>query len=229
MNISGKQAIIFDFDGTLVDTSEAICHSFNEALKKCELSQIAPHKIRAMIGRPLVGMLGSVVDGLSRDTIDRFVREYRSIFFTDSLALTRLMSGTQEMLAHFSSHLKLGIATSRRSDGALHILGHFGLLHYFSTIVGIEHVSNAKPDPEPIRLTLEQLQVSAARAVMVGDTVDDVVAGKKAGLIAVGVTTSTTSRAQLIDGGADHVITGLSALVDLIKLSDYLPAKNSSQ
>ena len=223
MGVSSKQAIIFDFDGTLVDASDAICHSFNAALEKCRLPRMDPQQIRAMIGRPLVGMFESVAEGSSEADVDEFVGEYRSAFFTHSLVLTRLMPGTEETLAHFSSSLKLGIATSRKSDGALHILENFGLLGYFSAVVGIEHVSISKPDPEPIHRTLDQLQVPAERAVMVGDTTDDMMAGKRAGVTAVGVTTGTTSRAELIEGGADHVVTQLSALVDLVELSGPAP------
>ena len=84
-------------------------------------------------------------------------------------------------------------------------------------------MSEPKPDPEPIHRTLEQLQVPADRAVMVGDTVDDMMAGKRAGLTVVGVTTGTTSRAELIEGGADHVVTELSTLVDLVELSNLFP------
>ncbi len=217
MGGSSKQAIIFDFDGTLVDASDAICHSFNAALEKCGLPRMDPERIRSMIGRPLVGMFERVAEGSSEADVDRFVSEYRSAFFTHSLVLTRLMPGTEETLTHFSSALKLGIATSRKSDGALHILQNFGLLDYFSAVVGIEHVSVSKPDPEPIHRTLEQLQVPAERAVMVGDTTDDMMAGKRAGVMTVGVTTGTTSRAELIEGGADHVVTRLSALVDLVE------------
>ena len=218
MGVSGKQAIVFDFDGTLVDASEAICHSFNQALRKCELPRMDPQEIRAMIGRPLVGMFEGV-EGSAGVDADHFVREYRSAFFSHGLVLTRLMPGAEETLTHFSSSLKLGIATSRKSDGALHILKNFGLLDHFSAVIGIEHVSESKPDPEPIYRTLEQLQVPVEQAVMVGDTTDDMTAGKRAGLTAVGVTTGTTSRAELIEGGADHVVTELSALVDLVDLS----------
>jgi|AP82_1055514.scaffolds.fasta_scaffold71842_2 HAD superfamily hydrolase (TIGR01509 family) len=222
MGVSGKQAIVFDFDGTLVDASNAICHSFNQALEKCQLPRMDPQEIRAMIGRPLVGMFESV-EGSAGVDADHFVREYRGAFFSHSLVLTRLMPGAEETLTHFSSRLKLGIATSRKSDGALHILKNFGLLDHFSAVVGIEHVSNSKPDPEPIHRTLEQLQVPAEQSVMVGDTTDDMTAGKRAGLTAVGVTTGTTSRAELIEGGADHVVTELSALVDLVDLSHLSP------
>ncbi len=217
--MSSKQAIVFDFDGTLVDASEAICHSFNQALRKCELPRMDPREIRAMIGRPLVGMFESAVEGKAGVDADHLIREYRSAFFTHSLVLTRLMPGAEETLTHFSSKLKLGIATSRKSDGALHILKNFGLLDHFSAVVGIEHVSESKPDPEPIHRTLEQLQVPADQAVMVGDTTDDMTAGKRAGLTSVGVTTGTTGRDELIEGGADHVVAGLSALVDLVDLS----------
>ncbi|MEE8350023.1 MAG: HAD family hydrolase [Acidobacteriota bacterium] len=223
MGEASKQAIIFDFDGTLVDASEAICHSFNQALERCEHSPMDPREIRAMIGTPLVSMFESVVEGLSESDVTPFLREYRSAFFTHSRVLTRLMPGAEETLNHFSTRLKLGIATSRRSDGALHILKSFGLRDYFSSVVGIEHVSEAKPDPEPIHQTLEQLQVPADRAVMVGDTIHDMTAGKRAGVTAVGVTTGTTSRPALIEAGADHVVTELSALVDLVELSNLSP------
>ncbi|MDA2934125.1 HAD family hydrolase [Acidobacteria bacterium AH-259-D05] len=216
MKMRKTQAIVFDFDGTLVDASEAICHAFNLALQRCNLPQMSPQDIRAMIGRPLVSMFKDVVKGDCSVDIDNLIREYQQTFFSQSLPLTRLMPGTLETLAHFSPTVKLGIATSRRSDGAVRILDRFGLLRYFSAVVGIEHVEDSKPDPEPIHRTLQQLQVPADRAVMVGDTIDDMIAGKRAGLTTVGVTTGAHSRAELINAGADHVLTELLALVDLI-------------
>jgi pyrophosphatase PpaX len=210
------KAIIFDFDGTLVDASEAISRSFNFALRECGYPEIEESQIFRMIGAPLVEMFTSRFPEAREDQIEHFVAEYRKVFLSNNLNLTRLLPGVVQVLSHYFPETRLAIATSRRSDGAIRILEKFGLRRYFPIIVGIEHVKDSKPHPEPIYRALEQLGTGPEDSVMVGDTRVDMIAGRRAELQTVGVTTGTSSETDLLDAGAHHVLNRLSDLIHIV-------------
>ena len=155
-----------------------------------------------MIGAPLVEMFTSRFPEAREDQIEHFVAEYRKVFLSNNLNLTRLLPGVVQVLSHYFPETRLAIATSRRSDGAIRILEKFGLRRYFPIIVGIEHVKDSKPHPEPIYRALEQLGTGPEDSVMVGDTRVDMIAGRRAELQTVGVTTGTSSETDLLDAGA---------------------------
>lgn len=209
-------ALLFDFDGTLVDASEAIYEAFSGVLRENALPVLTRTQVAAMVGLPLRDMFGQVQRQASSQQIECYVQQYRRLFFPISRGRSRLLPGSREVLAHFSSRRKLAIATSRRSDGALHILDGYGLSHFFSAVVGSEQVKRLKPDPEAIVLALEHLEVDSGVAVMVGDTTHDVAAGTAAGVLTVGVTTGPFGRSELQAAGATWVIDSLSELVDLL-------------
>jgi phosphoglycolate phosphatase-like HAD superfamily hydrolase len=106
----------------------------------------------------------------------------------------------------------LAIATHRSETGARQILQGFGLLDRFPVLVGLERIRRTKPDPEPVLLALRELGVEPASAAMVGDTPDDMRAGRAAGARTVGVTTGIHSRVTMENAGAEIVVDSLDEL-----------------
>ncbi|MBI5534040.1 MAG: HAD-IA family hydrolase [Deltaproteobacteria bacterium] len=210
------QAIVFDFDGTLIDASEAIIESFFAVLRAHGFAEPEQPWIRSRIGKPLVGIFAEIDTAASPEQLQAYVEEYRTYFFPLSAAKTRPLPGVVDALRSLSARCKFGIATSRKGDGALHILKSLGLDNHFPVIVGIEDVAHPKPDAEPVLSVLRQLAVAPSRAMMVGDTADDVAAGKNAGTVSVGVTTGAFGADELKRAGADHVLSGLDQLVSLM-------------
>jgi phosphoglycolate phosphatase-like HAD superfamily hydrolase len=210
--IKDFEGVIFDFDGTLVDASEAICISFNTVLRKYGVPLLEDAQVRAMIGRPLRDMFSAVFPDAGPEEIAGFVAEYRQVFHPISPNLSRPLPGAVEALSYFSGFMRIGIVTSRSSYGAIRILENLKMSEYIATVVGIEHVAKPKPDPEPVLLALNRLSLPAGRSAMIGDTTDDVHAAKGAGLVAVGITTGVQSREQLRLAGADLVIDSLGEL-----------------
>jgi HAD superfamily hydrolase (TIGR01509 family) len=210
-------AIVFDFDGTLVDASEAICSSFNAVLLDHGFPLLETDVIKTKIGRPLKELFAEVDHAANDDVLQSYVEEYRKHFFPISAAKTRPMPGVVEALDEIGRGRKLAIATSRKADGAEHILRSLGLAHHVGAVVGLEDVTCVKPDPEPVLRALSRIGVEPARAMMVGDTEDDVVAGLRAGTRSVGVTTGAFSAQQLSRAGAHHVVTGMKQLAELLR------------
>jgi phosphoglycolate phosphatase-like HAD superfamily hydrolase len=96
------------------------------------------------------------------------------------------------------------------------MLHAFGLDTCFTTVVGIDRVRNGKPHPEPVLLALRELGVPGDQAVLVGDTVDDIVAAAASGVRAIGVTTGSSPREALLQAGAAHVVDRIDELLAAI-------------
>jgi pyrophosphatase PpaX len=118
-----------------------------------------------------------------------------------------------ETIPRLAAIASLAVVTSRLTESAVRILDGLGLAGRFSSFVGIDRVSRPKPDPEALLLALSELGVAATAAVMVGDTPDDVTAGKEAGTWTVGVTTGAYGAGELARAGADEVVPTLGDLL----------------
>jgi HAD superfamily hydrolase (TIGR01509 family) len=214
--LHGCKAVLFDFDGTLVDASEAICTSFNEVLKTRRLAPIPHDSIRPMIGRPLRDMFREVGAASEEHDLDTCVSLYRDAFLPRSISLSRLLPGVHTTVPRLASVMRLSVVTNRVSDGAWRMLHAFGLDTCFTTVVGIDRVRNGKPHPEPVLLALRELGVPGDQAVLVGDTVDDIVAAAASGVRAIGVTTGSSPREALRQAGAAHVVDRIDELLAAI-------------
>lgn len=210
-------AVLFDFDGTLVDASEAICRAFDEALALRGREPFPHDEVRRMIGRPLRDMFAEAHPGAGPDDLEAYVAGYREAFGPLAVPLSRPMPTAVETVDALAPRMRLGVVTTRASEGAVRILHALGLLDRFGTIVGLERVDRPKPAPEAVLVALEELGARAERAVMVGDTPDDVLAGRAAGTRTVGVTTGVFDAAALVEAGADHVIARLAELPPLLR------------
>lgn len=210
----GVEAVLFDFDFTLVDASEVICRAFAEVVAGRGAPPLPDEAVRVMIGRPLTEMFRVALPEISPDEVEACVVDYRRRFAPLALPMSRLLPRVEGVLARLhQAGLALAVVTSRASDGAEVILTGLGQRERFRLIVGLEQVERPKPDPEPVRLALGALGVAADRAVMVGDTPDDVRAGRAAGTRTVAVTTGVHGPAALRKAGPDLLVASLDELL----------------
>jgi len=210
------RAVIFDFDGTLFDATEAICHSLNAALAAHGRAPLPREEILPRIGRPLYEIFQALEPAATAARVQAHVDAYRAAFWPVCLTSTREMPGLHACLDGLRQRVKLGIATNRSENGARYILDGFGFGAYFATIVALEHVQKVKPHPEAVLTACAQLGVPPALALMVGDTPDDMAAGHAAGAPTIGVTTGAYDRAALLEAGASEVINTLADLPAMV-------------
>ena len=209
---SDVEAVLFDLDGTLIDASQAICFSFNEALIQHNLKPLPEDEIKAAIGRPLRELFSERGEQVP---VGELVEGYKQAFARVADGRSFVMPGAKACVSTLSERNKLGVVTSRSSAGTIRILRDFGLLDYFSTLVGIDDVDEPKPSPAPVLFALGKLEVAAPRSVFVGDTTYDMEAGKKAGTKTIGVTSGSHHREELLAAGADLVVDDLIAVQNL--------------
>jgi len=212
--LSEMDAVLFDLDGTLIDASEAICLSFNEALTRHGLKPLSDDTVKAAIGRPLRELFE---EQCRQVPVDDLIEGYKRAFLRVAPGRSFLMPGVQELVSLLSKRRKLGVVTSRSSAGTAQILRDLGLLEYFSLLVGIEDVEQPKPNPAPVLFALHKLEVTAQKSVFVGDTTYDMEAGRRAGTMTVGVTSGSHTKEQLLAAGADFVVSDLITFRNLFQ------------
>ncbi len=207
------KAAVFDFDGTLFDATGAIVHSFNAALRHHARPELPPESILRKIGRPLYEMFPALVPDIGTDEVNGYIDAYREAFGPVCVRMTRPLPGLDTALDFLRRRgVRLAIATNRSARGARAILEGFGYGDAFEVIIALEDVEHVKPHPQPVLRACAGLMADPARAAMVGDTPDDMLAARAAGAFAVGVLTGVHDRAALGAAGAHAVLENIGQL-----------------
>ncbi|RUU58994.1 phosphoglycolate phosphatase [Mesorhizobium sp. M2C.T.Ca.TU.002.02.1.1] len=181
------KAILFDLDGTLIDSAPDIAAAVNELLAGRDLPPLKVDQIRAMIGGGVMKLVERAFAAsgspLAGSALEEANRDMAPIYRRHLTGLTRLMPGVRETLTHF--HLNgtaMGVVTNKPQLATREILLHFHLTEYLGAIVGGDAVTKLKPAPDALLLALDQLQAEPYEALMVGDSVSDVGAARATGM-----------------------------------------------
>ena len=209
--------IIYDLDGVLVDSSDAICLSFNTALEDAGQPPCTDEVIRSMIGVPLDEMYRRVLPQSRWGLIEGCFKRYREVFMDISVEHTRMLEGVEETLTHFEEEgLQQCLATNKSTPEAEKILAHLGIDGYFDLIVGYDDVPNPKPSPDMILLALDAMGVKPSEAVLAEDSPTGLAAGKDAGVYTVAVATGFYSPETLAESEPDYLIDEIKALREIV-------------
>ena len=199
-------AILFDLDGTLIDSIELILNSARHAFIGFEGRAPTAEEWRAGIGRPLRTVLREYAAGDDAET-DRLFQRYRDYQLEHHDRLIRPYAGIVETVQSLAqAGPPMALVTSKADWMAEKALVHVGLDRLVPTIVGCDTCVNHKPHPEPVERALALLGVGADNALFVGDSPHDVESGRAAGVMTVGVAWGAFSAAELAGAGADVVI-----------------------
>ncbi len=190
-----QAVILFDLDGTLIDSTEAILESFHHSFKVHKVSAPRDESIKSLIGHPLDIMYKEL--GISENRAWDFVQTYKEHYRKISRQKTYLLNQAKESIEKAATFARLGIVTTKTARYSKELLEHMGIMFHFETLIGRENVEKPKPDPEPIFKALEALSVTKNNVWMIGDTFMDILSAKNAGIEHVAVTSGYESRKSL--------------------------------
>lgn len=177
--------LLFDLDGTLIDSTEAILESFHNSFDVLNYPHPKDDDIKALIGYPLDIMYANL--GIEEQMVDTFVQTYKAHYRKISTQKTVLLKNAKESIVEASKIAELGVVTTKTGRYSEVLLEHFEILKYFKVLVGREHVQNPKPDAEPILTALKSFEIANKEIFMIGDTKLDLLSAKNAGVKSIGV------------------------------------------
>lgn len=209
-------AILFDLDGTLTDPVEGITRSIQHALERLGAQNRTRADLAAYIGPPLRGTFGLLLETEDPLVIEQAMTLYRERFAVLGLFENAVYADVPEMLARLHAlHYPLYIATAKPRIYAGQILEHFSLAHYFTGIYGSELDGRYDDKAELIAYLLRHEQLVPETTVMVGDRSHDIVAAKRNGIRAIGVTYGYGTHKELMQAGADLICRSPADIVAL--------------
>jgi endonuclease-3 related protein len=212
------EALLFDLDGTLVDSMKVILRALNSVLSKRGLSSFTAMELCEVSGIPLRKFLSSRFPNIGRDLVDICVNEFYTLYLQTSLEECKLFPPVKEVLKQLRSRdIKLGLVTTTPRKLVDRDLERFGLRKFFEVVVTGDDVQAHKPAPEAVLKAISELGLkSRDGCAIVGDSPHDISAGKAAGIITIAITTGLCSRKRLARENPNFIIESMSELPKIV-------------
>jgi phosphoglycolate phosphatase len=202
--------ILFDLDGTLIDSTEAILESFHNSFDVFKAKHPSDEEIKALIGYPLDVMYREL--GVLEESVWDYVDTYKEHYRVISREKTELLLNAKESVVLASEIAEIGIVTTKTGKYSQVLMEHFGIMDYFKVLIGREHVQNPKPDAEPILKALKSFDNEDKNIWMIGDTKLDLISAKNAGVNSIGVLSGYDSK-EVLQKYTNHIFeTALDAV-----------------
>ncbi|MBM1173260.1 phosphoglycolate phosphatase [Microvirga arabica] len=217
--MSQLKAIIFDLDGTLVDSARDLQDATNTLLAEEGLRQIGLDEVKSMIGDGAAKLVERATSAAGGDLmrLPEFVARFLKIYEANASCHTEAYPGVVDTLAGLRRlELPLAVVTNKPYAATMDILEALDLSAYFNAVVGGDTLPERKPHPAPILMALERLGVTPKAALMVGDNYHDVQAARAAGVRAFAVTYGYSHKPHA-ELGADHLLEKMADLLPIIE------------
>ena len=205
--------IIFDLDGTLVDSKRDIAGAQLWVLHQLGVDSYKLEDIYPLIGKPLTEIFSRFLPPSLQHRTAEAAEMYKTYYPPRAFETTTLFPGVRETLdALHTRGIRLATATTKLTPGTRRVMTHFNIDGYFDQIQGSDNIP-FKPDPFIINKILEDQSWDRTKTLMVGDTDNDIHAGKRAGIATCGVTYGSLPKEQMQKLEPDFVIDSLSELL----------------
>ena len=217
------RAILFDLDGTLIDTTDLILRCFSHSWQSVYGLEHSRDALIATFGIPLreaMRLLLAQSDGAALgnggDPVERLLNEYRSFNVANHDTIAHPFAGAREVVRALRERgYRIGVVTSKGRDLAVRGLKLCALDELFDTSVCLEDTDVHKPSPEPILAALNRLGISSEEGAYVGDSCHDIVAGRRAGVKTVAALWGPVPRADLECERPDHLAESFDDLLEI--------------
>ncbi len=205
--------ILFDLDGTLVDTSKDITNAVNYALKAHGIQEITVRDAINMVGEGITRLIEKILGDEKLHMRDEIIKRFIEYYSEHLADYSREYPFVRETLEQLNGYKK-AVISNKRELLSSELLDKLDLRKYFNHVAGSDTTSEKKPSPVPIFYVMKKLYAKQNESIIVGDSNFDIEAGKKAGIKTVAVTYGYRERQYLQD--ADYIIDSLKDLTALI-------------
>lgn len=208
------KALLFDLDGTLLDTNELIIESFLHVLGETFPGKYSREHVLPFLGPPLY----ETFDGIDPTLTETLTASYRKWNLERHDQMVVPFEGVVDTLRQLKQGgYKMAIVSTKRREMIDRGLQLMECETLFDTIVGFEDVTHTKPDPEPIQIALQRIGANKEDALMIGDNFHDIVGGQRAGVDTAAVAWSIKGEAHLATFKPTYMLHQMSDLLDIVK------------
>ncbi|MCM3786383.1 pyrophosphatase PpaX [Neobacillus mesonae] len=207
--------VLFDLDGTIIDTNELIISSFLHVLGELGPGVLPREEIIPHMGGTLEQQMQAFT---GKAEVAEYVTGYRAYNAIHHDAMVNPFPNVLTVVEQLHAQgIRMGVVTTKIRPSTLKVLEAFDLKKYMEVIVTVSDVTHPKPHPEPVLKAVEELGVDPATTVMVGDSPVDIQSAKAAGVKAAGVAWSLKGEAKLMEYGPDYILHDMNDILTLIQ------------
>lgn len=209
------ELMIFDLDGTLVDSREDIANAVNHTLIEIGLKEKNMEEISSYIGTGMEDLIRKSIDGKTDCCFEDALSIMSEYYKKHSLDNTHLFPGVKEVLDYFRNKRKV-IITNRKREFAVDTLTALNIYGYFEDITGGDNLGCMKPSSCPLEKAMHKFKMNKEKTIIIGDMYIDILAGKKAGIITCAVTYGIGKRDDIVKAKPDYMIDEIARLKEII-------------
>jgi len=208
------ELILFDLDGTLIDSLDDLANATNHMLLSLGRAAVTREQVRGYVGQGARRLVERAMPDAATEEIERGLSLFLVYNEEHIVDRTRLYPGVVETLTTLrNAGMTLVIVSNKNVALCCKVLKTLGADGFFASVIGADSLPERKPSPEPLLKVLRDFGIPPERAVMVGDSVNDIAAGKAAGMVTIGCTFGYGEMAEIAD--ADYLIDSLPGLLEL--------------
>jgi phosphoglycolate phosphatase len=215
------KAVIFDLDGTLVDSAPDLMLATNHVLSRLERRAITMDEVRSFVGHGARALIkrgcAATGDAIDEKTLDFYFAEFLR-FYEKNIAVNSVaFPGVIDLLKRCAAGgLKMGVCTNKLEGLSVRLLQALDMEKYFGAIVGPDTISIAKPDPAPYLETARRLGIESNNSLMVGDSETDILTARAVGVPVIGVTFGYTQK-PVATYNPDYLVSHFDEIWDIIQ------------
>ncbi|GAA0176742.1 pyrophosphatase PpaX [Clostridium sediminicola] len=219
------KCILFDFDGTLIDTNEAVIESLKDSIESFTGRVVDFKELIPILGKPIVEQMKYFSEEMCSDMVEHYRTGYRS----REEEKTFIFENIEEMLRVLKSKgYKIGITSNKSRRGINYGLNRFNLVSYIDFIISVDDVEKKKPHPECINKVIKENGYSIDELIIIGDSPHDINCGINAGIKTALVSWTLFPMKEFKSASPDYVLKDPLELVEVIEKENTVRTKESS-
>ncbi|MBI3333714.1 MAG: HAD-IA family hydrolase [Candidatus Omnitrophica bacterium] len=211
-----KRLIVYDLDGTLVDTREDIAQSANHMLGRMGLAPLSVQEISGFVGDGVVSLVQGCLRSQDPQRVEEGVRIYRAYYGSHFLDRSRLYPGARELLDHFNEK-KQAVITNKPNPFSLDILKGLGVAGYFAEVIAGSVDYPAKPHPAALLAVMARSGAEPPQTLLIGDSPIDIELGRGAGVETVALTHGFGRRQEIEAAAPAAIVADFKEMLQLAK------------